>query len=203
MKREAWLLIGICALGALHHLATAPPSAIDRAPGVLAPDPPEQREARETRPIAIGDFQLTPRAEFRAAARLLSRTSYSDEGADLSPIDFALGWGRMSDSAVLAGLSFSHGARFFNYRWSNQPPIPPHEIVVSVANVHIIPADSGVERDLQRMRAGQVIEIEGLLVDARRDDGWFWNTSLSREDNGKGACELMLVQSVRVIDAGD
>lgn len=203
MRREAWLVIAICGLGALYHLATAPPSAIERGPGVLVPDPPEQTLLSDARPIAFGDFQLTPRAEFRAAARLLSRTSYSDEGADLSPIDFALGWGRMSDSAVLGGLSFSHGARFFNYRWQNQPPIPPPEIVVSVANVHIIPADPGVERDLERMRAGQVIEIDGLLVDARRSDGWSWNTSLTREDDGKGACELMLVQSVRVVDVGD
>ena len=46
-------------------------------------------------------------------------------------------------------------------------------------------------------------DIEGLLVDARRSDGWSWNTSLTREDDGKGACELMLVRSVRVIDAGE
>jgi hypothetical protein len=203
VRRAAWLVLAICGLGAVYHLATAPPSAIDRSPGVLAPDPPQQREARDTRPIAFGAFQLIPRAEFRATARLLSRVSYSDEGAALSPIDFALGWGRMSDSAVLAGLSFSHGARFFNYRWQNEPPIPPREIVVSAANVHLIPADRQVLRDLERMRPGQVIELEGLLVDARRSDGWRWNTSLTREDTGKGACELLLVRSARVIAAGD
>jgi hypothetical protein len=45
---------------------------------------------------------------------------------------------------------------------------------------------------------GQVVHLTGLLVDGRRDDGSFINTSLTRSDTGAGACEVMLVERVEV-----
>lgn len=195
MKRGHALLLAICLAGALWHWHTREPTPVVRAPGVLAPDPPRQRDIGKTATLRHGDFELTPLAEFSAQARLLSRLSYRhDEGAALAPLDFAIGWGRMSDTAVIEQLGIEQGARFFTYRWEDQPPIPPEEIVRSATNVHLIPADIGVERALARLRAGQVILLEGLLVAARRSDGWQWRSSLSREDSGDGACELLLVR---------
>ncbi len=200
MKREHLLILAICTGGALWHLHTREPSPIERPPGVLAPRPPVQREIGSRPSIRHGDFELTPLAEFSAESRLLSRLSYRfDEGAALSPLDFAIGWGRMSDTAVIDQLSVDQGARFFTYRWSHEPPIPPDEIVRSAANVHIIPADRGVESALRKVRAGQIIYLEGLLVEARRGDGWHWRSSLTREDTGNGACELLLLQAVAVV----
>ena len=47
--------------------------------------------------------------------------------------------------------------------------------------------------------AGQVIRLEGFLVDASRPGGWHWNTSMTRNDTGAGACELIYVESVDVV----
>ncbi len=205
MNRNLLLALAICLGGALWHLQTREPSPITRAPGVLAPNAPLQRDlSANQRPITHGEFELTPLAEFSAQARLLSRLSYRhDEGAALSPLDFALGWGRMSDSAVIDQLGIRQGARFFTYRWQNQPPIPQDEIVRSATNVHLIPATAAVSSSLARIRAGEVIRIRGLLVEARRSDGWQWRSSLSREDDGAGACELLWVQDVAVVGGGE
>lgn len=200
MKREHLLILAICIGGALWHLHTREPSPIEREPGVLAPEPPVQRDISHQPSIRHGDFDLTPLAEFSTESRLLSRLSYRfDEGAALSPLDFAIGWGRMSDTAVIEQLGVEQGARFFTYRWADEPPIPADEIVRSATNVHLIPADRGVESALAKVRAGQVIRLDGLLVEARRADGWHWRSSLTREDTGNGACELLLVQSVAVV----
>ncbi|HWS26072.1 MAG TPA: hypothetical protein VN259_05785 [Xanthomonadales bacterium] len=201
MSRNGLLILAICLAGGLWHWHTREPSAIERGPGVLAPQAPLQRElsAGQTL-IRHGDFELTPLAEFHTEARLLSRLSYSsDAGAALSPLDFAIGWGRMSDTAVIEQLGVRQGARFFTYRWANQPPIPPAEIVRSATNVHLIPADAAISAALARLRAGDVIRLEGVLVEARRNDGWHWRSSLSREDSGAGACELLLVQHAAVV----
>ncbi len=200
MGRHSWLLLIVCIAGGLWHLHTRDPGGISRAPGILAPEAPEQRNLAPGQPgIRHGEFELTPLAEFRAEARLLSRLSYRfDAGAALSPMDFAIGWGRMSDSAVIDQLDISQGARFFSYRWEEHPPIPADEIVRSAANVHLIPADATVTASLRRIRPGEVVELEGLLVAARRDDGWSWRSSLTREDDGAGACELLLVKNVVV-----
>ena len=200
MKREHWLVLAICVGGGLWHLHTREPSAIDRPPGVMAPMPPVQREIANQPSIRHGDFELTPLAEFSTESRLLSRLSYRfDEGAALSPLDFAIGWGRMSDTTVIDQLGIEQGTRFFTYRWADEPPIPPDEIVRSATNVHLIPADRSVESALAKVRVGQVIRLEGLLVEARRQDGWHWRSSLTREDPGNGACELLLVQAVEVV----
>src|SRR6185437_4176759 len=73
-----------------------------------------------------------------------------DAGAALVPEDFALGWGRMSDSAVLQQIDITQSARF--YYWSvRQFPIPRREIETHSANMHLIPADAGVRRALAHL----------------------------------------------------
>ena len=62
--------------------------------------------------------------------------------------------------------------------------------------MHLIPADDTVARDLARVREGQIVDLRGRLVEARRVDGWRWRSSLTREDSGAGACELVFVDSI-------
>ena len=141
---------------------------------------------------------LATRAHFEATARVLSREDYRfDAGAALAPTDLALGWGRMSDSGVLDRIEITQSGRFYYWRVKDFP-IPRREIEESSANMHIIPADAGVRAMLDRVRPGELVHLEGFLVDARRADGWRWNTSLTREDTGNGACELVFVESLTV-----
>lgn len=169
------------------------------SPGELAPNDPVQTalDAAVT-PIAIAPFTLTPRAQFSLTARVLATESYRvDEGAALVPEDFALGWGRMSDSAVLAHIAISQSGRYYHWR-VREFPIPRREIETHSANMHLIPADAGVRAQLARVRVGQLVSLDGYLVDASRPDGWQWRTSLSRDDTGGGACELFYVTMAQV-----
>lgn len=167
--------------------------------GVLAAQSPAQETLKDTAAIRHGDYTLLPLAQFEVRARLLSVAWYSGgREAELAPLDFALGWGPMSDNRLLDQLRFDHSGRFFLWRWPDQPPADPDLITRSAANVHLIPADATMLSQLRRLGAGRVIRLRGLLVEARGDDGWQWRSSLSRTDSGSGACELMLVQEVEV-----
>jgi hypothetical protein len=168
-------------------------------PGVLAPDAPEQVNLDNGAKLQRGDAILTTRAHFELTARVLSRADYSwSADAKLIPEDLALGWGRMSDSAVLASIGISQSDRFY-YWHVKQFPIPRREIETHSANMHMIPADAGVKYELEQVRPGQIVHIEGFLVDASRADGWHWNTSMTREDTGAGACELIYVESLDIV----
>jgi hypothetical protein len=63
--------------------------------------------------------------------------------------------------------------------------------VHSSANMHIIPADGRVADALDAVREGDRVRIDGWLVNVEAGDGWRWRSSLSREDSGGGACEVV------------
>lgn len=190
------LFVAVIAAGAWQHFSTRP---VESTPGTLAPGDPVQVERAGLASFALKGYQVTPLAEFSLEARVLARENYhAGREADLSPTDLALGWGRMSDSAVLDRLQISQGNRFYFYRWSDSPPIPPGEIVEHSANMHMIPASDDVRRRLDRVRAGQVVTLRGYLVRVLAPDGWRWNSSMSRSDSGNGACELVWVKDIAV-----
>lgn len=164
------------------------PSTVARGDGPLQTEIPRGMSL----PSSFQDARLTPLAGFSVDARVLSRENYYfDAGSEFSPTDLALGWGRMRDDAVLSQLSISQGERFFYYRWRDSPPIPASEIVRSASNMHIIPATSEAARALKQIKANDNIRIDGWLVRIDRNDGWHWTSSLTRDDSGDGACELI------------
>ncbi|MFC3148169.1 hypothetical protein [Piscinibacterium candidicorallinum] len=168
------------------------------APPVMAE--PVQVNLATPRTFEFKGHQLTAVADFEVQARLLSAEEYNwDAGAKLAPIDFALGWNRMSDEQVLKQLTIKQDVRFFTYRWEDSPPIPPEEIIRSASNMHLIPADAQIERQLFAVQKGSRVRLRGQLVDVRGPNGFTWNSSRTREDTGNGACELVFVTGVEVV----
>jgi hypothetical protein len=168
-------------------------------PGVLVPESPVQRVLAEPRPIAIDDFVLSPRASFRIRARVLSREDYhlGDE-AGLSPMDLALGWGVMSDQAVLDRIRITQGGRWYFTRYELPAPIPDGQIIRHSGNMHVIPANDWVRDRIRDVRRGDVLQLRGFLVDVDRSDGFRWRTSLTREDSGGGSCEIFYLEQIFV-----
>jgi hypothetical protein len=165
--------------------------------GMIASKIPRQVNLRQAAPFRYKDYVITPLATFTIEARVLSKTRYRfDPGADLSPYDLALGWGPMSDEAVLNALTISQSNRFY-YWWTERFPIPRRAIEVHSANMHLIPADGAIATRLGRVRTGHVVSIKGFLVRADRNN-WHWISSLTRQDTGAGGCELIWVQEMTV-----
>lgn len=167
-------------------------------PGVLVSDEPWQQNLGGTAPIQLGEYTLQPRAGFRVSARVLGRKSYdSGREGELSPLDLALGWGPMSDTAVLSNITISQSNRFFFWK-TPEYPIPRRDIERHASNMHIIPANDSVERALDDIEVGSIVTLTGKLVDISAANGWHWKTSLTRDDTGKGACELFYLESVSI-----
>lgn len=198
MLRANWKLLALIALiswGAYHHWQQRP---VMRGPGIVASTLPQQQAISDTQAFDFKGYHVQPLADFKLEARVLSTEHYRlGREADLAPVDLALGWGRMSDDAVLSRIAISQGNRFYFWR-TDDFPIPRREIETHSANMHMVPADRLIERQLEAIRPGQVVTITGQLIEARADDGWHWRSSLTRDDTGNGACELVLVKSLSV-----
>ena len=197
MRIGPWLCAALIVFGVYRWYSTR---AVDHAPGVLAAEAPLQEELDDAEGIEREGFTLVPRADFSATVRVLRREDYSLGAlARLIPTDFAVGWGPMSDSSVLAGIEISQGNRFYYWRTENWP-IERRDIESHSANWHVIPGDDDVRDVLARARAGSLVELRGRLVDVEGKEGGM-RTSLSRDDTGAGACEILFATSARLMDA--
>ncbi|TYT75635.1 hypothetical protein [Desulfobotulus mexicanus] len=163
-------------------------------PGVIIPDSPVQHENVLPSAFDFNGYRLTPLAHFEMTGRVLARKRYrTDRESDLAPVDLALGWGRMSDTAVLEKIKITQSGRWYRWRTDNFP-IPRKEIESSSANMHLIPADTHVKNRVLAAREGDIVRFSGYLVRADAPDGWRWISSLTRTDTGDGACEVVYVK---------
>ncbi|MDY6945622.1 MAG: hypothetical protein SXG53_07880 [Pseudomonadota bacterium] len=188
------ILLALGAIGA-GVAALVEGRAVDRPPGVLVSGEPVQRLVQQPA-FSFGDYQLTPLAEFDVEARVLSVEKYrTDGGARLSPIDFALGWGPMSDSAVLEHFRIRQGGRFFSV-YPDEQAIDLKTAMLNASNMHLIPADGALKDRLAGVRIGNIVRLRGKLVSAVGPNNFTWSSSLTRADTGNGACELFYVESI-------
>jgi len=199
MRRHPILALCVLAYigwGAWQWLADRPVHPPD---GVLAPSEPQQLDVAADTKRQVSRWTVTARAHYRITARILAVERYRfDALAALIPEDLALGWGPMSDNGVLQTVEISQSNRFYYWHASPNAVISRAEIIEHSANTHVIPDDPLIAAQLSHLRRGQVVTLDGDLVDAVRDDGRWIKTSLVRTDTGAGSCEVMLVKHVTV-----
>lgn len=173
---------------------------VPRPPGIIAADEPRQQNLEGARAFLRDGYTFTPRARYDITARVLRKEIYRiDGGAGLAPVDLGVGWGPMSDTAIIERLEFSQMGRFFYWSTGDAAfPLPQQMIATHAAQMHMVPATAALESRLKSLRPGQRVTVGGWLVDIRGPGGFTWNTSLTRDDTGNGACEIVYVEALTV-----
>lgn len=184
-------------------LGTGPATvALGEGDEVLAPAAPLQLALPDrATPIRLADgFTAAPSHQFRIEAVVLSRKRYRhDTEAAVSPLDFTLGWGPMSNPAVLSHLRVRQRGRFGYVSAGAEAPVDLGRLSPYWSNVHLVPATPEIAADLDAVGAGQVVQMIGVLADIEGPDGFTWRSSTSRTDRGAGACEILIVREVSVL----
>ena len=172
---------------------------ITHGPGQIAPSAPVQRPSAGAVCFGDGEFTVQPLAEFQITARVLSRRNYTlGRDAKLCPVDLALGWGPMSDEKLLSRVSITQYDRC--YMWSlREMSVPRDEVERNSANMHMIPSTPEIRKQLRGLKKGSLIECRGYLVEVTAPGGWRWRSSLTRNDTGDGACEVVWVRELSVL----
>ena len=188
------VFIALISYGAYQSYSNRP---VTHGVGIIASQQPQQNST------GFADFnhngyKIVPLQTFEIEARVLATKKYSSgRESDLAPVDLALGWGAMSDEVVLKDISISQSGRFYYWR-VDRFPIPRKDIETQSANMHMVPANSQIESTLKSIRPGQVVKLSGYLIEITANDGWRWKSSLTREDTGNGACEIVYVKALEV-----
>lgn len=192
-KRLIILALVVAGLWWWHARAHAPAAWAGRAAAEIP------RQWTDGLPAAWkqGDFTVSPLAHFSTRAIVLSRCNYSGgHDSELARTDFALGWGCMSEADLVNRIKVDQDMRWFMYSWRGDLGADEGDVARSCANMHLIPADDGVRRELARVGRHDLIEFSGYLVEVRHPDGWVWRSSTTRDDAGAGACEVVWVERV-------
>ena len=167
--------------------------------GSPVPYVPRNMAPRQRDVVKLRGWTLHPLADIAQRGRVLGLTRYRlDSLAGIAPYDVAMGWGPMSDPAMLRRLTLWQDDRFYLTRWSD-PSLPWNSLYPAIKNIHSIPANDEVWSKISRLRANQVILLEGTLVDARADSGGGrLLSSIRYDDTGAGSCQACLVRNVTV-----
>ena len=173
---------------------------IHQPAGVLAPNPPTQKKIAKNSNWVKDNYNFVSIANFEARANVLSISSYNyDEMNEFSPVDIALGWGRMSDQQITDQIDIKQQHRWYVWR-ADYFPIPREEIEKSSSNVHIIPANDDIEDKIDEIVRGNIIQLSGKLVNVNKvGESWVWKSSTKRNDTGGGACEILWVDEIEII----
>ncbi len=202
--RSAAILVG--AVGLVFALRRPVELALLSHRPAIRPDPrvePAQR-ADERAPFdhfAGGRrYRVTPRFRWDQSAEVVGESAYHfDTASSLIPEDLALAWGPVLSPPYAAKISYGQFSRFYFWR-TRDATLDRGTIVSHTANTHVIPATARLRHALACVSEGDVVRLEGWLVDVDGvDDPKFrWTTSTSREDEGPSSCETVYLERLTV-----
>ena len=181
----AAFLVSGCGLLSANELDLPEPVQIDRTPW----------------PVAAGMMGL---ATLSAKVLVLSRRDYPTTPADtlsaVSPLDLAVAWGLAARSDVRKAVQLTQSDRRYNWRSrkSDAGMSGVRNFTRYSGNWHVVPATPDVAQALSRIAVGDVVRIEGDLVQVTFTNGTYYRSSMTRDDTGDGACEVVRVRSVEI-----
>ena len=148
-------------------------------------------------------FFFTPQAKYKLSGLLVSTHRYvKGFWSKLSPWDYAVCWGNVPE--MFPYVKFHQVSRFCLFRSNGNVPIDVSYILRHMSNNHMIPSNKNIRRALKHGRKGQKVEIEGYLVyvaaNVKKHGSLNWNSSITRDDDGNGACEIIYVTKLRLDD---
>jgi hypothetical protein len=198
-RRRSFLFSFIAVFMAIGVLGLSPwRTQAAQLPGMGAPAQPLQRMT-DLAPFTHEGYTMAPLASYELNARVLGIRSYkNDKSSSISPIDFALGWGLMSDATILNDLTVTQSNRWFYVSWK-RAYVTVEQVKNNSANTHILPANDTITKRLHQVQKNDIVHLKGYLVEVTNKDGFLWRSSLKRDDSGDGSCEVFWVTDVNIV----
>ena len=152
------------------------------------------------------DTTITFLYSYEIEALVLSSKEYTDFnfGGKLASRDLGLAWGKVAEYNTKVDFHWRQANRWLTWRLNSQEELDffggYSGITQNVSNNHAIALDPEIRKQINRIKKGDHIRLKGYLVnvDTVRADGATinWHSSVTREDEGDGACEVIYVTSV-------
>lgn len=180
------------------------PSGRDGSPiDVLQPPAVEKQKPEIVRLSRDGyDITITRKAGYTVRGIVVGRENYhSGWNSLISPADVALCWGKIAENGTYRRLKWSQGNRWYFWRAGEDFGYSNDFIAGHSSNNHLIPATPNLEKAVKGLKEGDAVELAGHLVDVaatKQTRNYGWNSSMTTEDRGDGACEIIYLTRLKV-----
>jgi len=146
-----------------------------------------------------GNIPIVLLAEYTVQGVIKSKKKYTDYSSRVSQYDVALAWGNLNEKEIDSHIRYSQSRRWYYFNFDKNVSVSSSYIAEHSANVHLINQDLLVLRKIENLNVNDHIKLIGYLVKVNFDNGT-WESSLTRTDTGNGACEIMYVTDVQVLE---
>ncbi len=124
----------------------------------------------------------------------------------LSPLDLTLTWGELAlkenSGHITMDQYYMNSQRIVWWKCDNEllKKYDKQFINSHLSNNHLISLNNGIRSELAKVKIGQIVRIKGFLVGLEANDGSHWGpSSISRTDEGNGACEIILIEDFLIM----
>ncbi|MEQ9310572.1 MAG: hypothetical protein RLN90_14040 [Balneolaceae bacterium] len=170
-----FILLGIVAFSGFYIWTVFP---INHGPGEITPDKPKVERLSWEKPFIFKGATIVPHRKISGEVRVLEKKRYFfDNKRMFSPVDVLIGWKALSDERNLDHIRFSLNDRFFDYEFT-RPPLPVNEILSQIDLWHLVPSNEQIDYDIKKLRKGNILIIEGYVIDVEPVSTYAWRSEL-------------------------
>ena len=173
---------------------------IKHGPGeTIQTQPKLEYISRAEQPFNYKGNELKPIKKYEARVRVLNKKRYFfDERRDISPMDLLVGWNEMSDERNLNFIKFEMDDRDFEMEYI-RPPIQENQMLSQMDLLHMIPSSPNINKEAKKLRNGNLIALEGLLVDVESSRNYNWNNNLVKAGTNETRTLIIWVTKLEVL----
>lgn len=175
-----FILLGIVAFSGFYIWTVFP---INHGPGEITPNKPKFERLTWEKPFTFKEATIIPHRKITGTVRVLEKKRYFfDNKREYSPIDVLIGWKALSDERNLDHIHFSLDNRFFDYEFT-RPPLPLNDILSQIDLWHLVPSTEQIDTDIKKLRKGNIIILEGFVIDIEPLSKYAWRSELVNPKN--------------------
>ena len=123
-------------------------------------------------------------------------------GNRISPLDVGVVWGELIDEENLKHIKWQEtGTRFLTWRVQDGRWYEDFGGIEGLySNSHLVPSNNKIRSKIKKIKTGDYVKITGYLVNLfweERNGSYTWQSSITRDDQGDGACEVIYVTDIK------
>jgi hypothetical protein len=200
------ILIWVVVLGGA--MSASEPSGLPGGTGGFYQGPLSQPQ-QYTKNAGDWIFTLTPVYSYTLAGRIVGRHEYPATMPDgIIPLDLAVVNGELVKKDVISFFTFEMGPHTLKYSYDIPTALGLTEEYIDehISNNHLVFLNSTLENEVKNVREGSCIIIRGSLIDIQGTSPkkfYILNTSTVRNDEYPAGCEIILVDSYKLVNCGN